>query len=42
MSKNMEEYLMNQMLHNRIVITFDKEIVILEKSSEIDKNITQT
>ncbi len=35
------EYLMNQMLQNRIVITFDKEIVMLEKSSEIDKNITQ-
>lgn len=35
------EYLMAKMLQNRIVITFDKEIVMLEKSSEIDKNITQ-
>ena len=34
-------YLMHKMEQNRIVITFDKEIIMLEKSSEIDKSITQ-
>ena len=33
--------LMDKMEQNRIVITFDTEIVMLENSSEIDGNITK-
>lgn len=32
-------YLMDKLQQNRIVITFDNEIVMLENSSEIDKGI---
>lgn len=35
------QYLMDKMEQNRIVITFDTEIVMLEKNSEIDGSITK-
>ena len=34
-------YLMDKMVQNRIVISFDKEIVMLEISDQIDENITK-
>lgn len=34
------EYLMERMLQNRIVIAFDKDVVMLEKDSTIDPDIT--
>ncbi|MBK8329309.1 MAG: hypothetical protein IPL09_07535 [Bacteroidetes bacterium] len=33
-------YLMDKLQQNRIVITFDNEIIMLENSREIDKKIT--
>ncbi|MFN8238580.1 MAG: hypothetical protein U0T77_10455 [Chitinophagales bacterium] len=34
-------YLMDKMEQNRIVISFDKEIIMLEISDQIDENITK-
>jgi hypothetical protein len=37
--KEIAQFLMSKMQQNRIIITLDKEIIMIENSSDIDKNI---